>query len=298
MTDIRRFAVLGDPIAHSRSPAMHAAAYRALDLPHTYEALRVPNDELGMRVRELRAGVFSGFNVTVPHKRRILDFVDVVEPSAALVGAANTLVLDDVGVLHAHNTDVPALAEELVALAPERGAGEHVRRGWAGGRGLVIGSGGAARSAVIALAAELGVGVVHVRARAFDDRGKAEAFAGEMRALLRDVAPCEVIAEPLRADAEIDATLDAIVQATSAGMHGAEPGDVVADAVSWSELAPRAVALEVIYAPPETPFLRAAAAHGIRAANGFGMLARQGALAFELWLGMPAPYNAMLAALL
>jgi shikimate 5-dehydrogenase len=67
MTDIRRFAVLGDPIAHSRSPAMHAAAYRALDLPHTYEALRVPNDELGMRVRELRAGVFSGFNVTVPH---------------------------------------------------------------------------------------------------------------------------------------------------------------------------------------------------------------------------------------
>jgi shikimate dehydrogenase len=80
-------------------------------------------------------------------------------------------------------------------------------------------------------------------------------------------------------------------------MEGAEPGDGVAASIDWGALPPRAVALDVVYAPLETPFLRAASAHGFRCANGLGMLAMQGALAFELWLAVPAPYNAMLAAI-
>jgi len=80
-------------------------------------------------------------------------------------------------------------------------------------------------------------------------------------------------------------------------MHGADDGAGVAAAVAWSDLPPGAIALDVVYAPPETPFLRAAAAHGVRATNGLGMLAMQGALAFRLWLDLPAPYDAMLAAL-
>jgi shikimate dehydrogenase len=89
-----------------------------------------------------------------------------------------------------------------------------------------------------------------------------------------------------------------IVQCTSAGMTGADAGDAVANAVAWRALPVRAVAMDVVYAPPVTPFLRAATEHGLRHANGFGMLAMQGALAFELWLGAPAPYNAMLSALI
>jgi shikimate dehydrogenase len=80
-------------------------------------------------------------------------------------------------------------------------------------------------------------------------------------------------------------------------MDGADPGEVVAEAIAWTALPANAIALDVVYAPRETPFLRAASAHRIRSANGLGMLARQGALAFELWLGGPAPYDAMLAAI-
>src|SRR5208283_2995014 len=87
-----------------------------------------------------------------------------------------------------------------------------------------------------------------------------------------------------------------VIQATSAGMHGADPGAAVASAVAWSELPASAVALDVVYAPPETPFLRAATSRGLRSANGLGMLVEQGALAFERWLGVPAPRDVMRAA--
>lgn len=261
----KRFALLGDPVAHSKSPAMHAAAYRALHLECTYEAIRATPADLAPLVRALRDGTYDGFNVTIPHKRRILEHVDRVDPRAESVGAGNTLVRAKDGAIVAHNTDVPALAAELARLAPER-----TREEWRASRAIVLGTGGAAASAIAALENDLGVREVIVRAR----RG----------------------AEPL-APSEAEKGTLTIVQATSAGMNGADPGDVVADAIGWSDLPARAIALDVVYAPPETPFLRAAAAHGVRGANGFGMLAMQGALAFELWLGVPAPYNAMLTAL-
>ena len=93
-----------------------------------------------------------------------------------------------------------------------------------------------------------------------------------------------------------DKSLAAIVQATSAGMEGADPGEAVAGAVSWTTVPPSAVALDVVYAPTDTPFLRACAARGLRAEHGLGMLARQGALAFELWTGLEAPFERMLEA--
>jgi shikimate dehydrogenase len=106
-----------------------------------------------------------------------------------------------------------------------------------------------------------------------------------------------VTAQPLVPDLAIDRAASIVVQATSAGMSGADPGDAVASAIAWSAVADAAVAIDAVYAPPETPFLRAARSRGLRAKNGLGMLARQGALAFELWLGVPAPYDAMLAAI-
>jgi shikimate dehydrogenase len=95
----------------------------------------------------------------------------------------------------------------------------------------------------------------------------------------------------------VEAVTRAVVQATSAGMRGADPGEAAAAVVAWDALPSDAVALDVVYAPPDTPFLHAARARGLRCTNGLGMLARQGALAFELWLGVPAPLEAMLAAL-
>src|SRR5271166_6514134 len=86
-----RFAVIGDPVSHSKSPAMHAAAYRELDLPHTYEAVRVTSDELPGVVQALREGRWDGLNVTAPHKQRVLELADDVDATAEDIGAANTL---------------------------------------------------------------------------------------------------------------------------------------------------------------------------------------------------------------
>jgi shikimate dehydrogenase len=272
---LKRFAVLGDPVRHSKSPMMHAAAYRALGLEHTYEAIQATRGDLTDILQLLRNGEYAGFNVTIPHKQTILGLVDEVAPSAAAVGAANTITCGPLEVrtlpigtaractLTAHNTDVPALRDELVRLAPER-----TPDAWRGSKAIVLGSGGAARAAIAALR-ELGVSAIVVRAR----KDGSLAPTAEDRSVLT------------------------VVQATSAGMQGADPGESVASAVAWRDLPREAIALDVVYAPPETPFLRAAARGGFRHANGLGMLAAQGALAFALWLGGPPPFDVMRAAL-
>jgi shikimate dehydrogenase len=261
----RRFAVIGDPVAHSKSPAMHAAAFRALDLPHSYEAVRVTAAELPRVVQALREGSYDGLNVTVPHKEAVLALVDDVAVTG--MAAANTLVRREDGRLVAHNTDVPALAEELRLLAGPLAA-------WSSRRALVLGSGGAALAAVAALRS-LGAVDVAVRSR----------------------RPRAATTQPWGPSPESEARSLAVVQATSGGMTGADPGDAIADVVAWGALPGDAVALDAVYAPPETPFLRAARARGLRCSNGLGMLARQGALAFELWLDLPAPFDVMRAAL-
>ena len=260
---------------------MHTAAYRALGLPHSYEAVRVAPDELPAAIDALRSGAFDGLNVTVPHKERVLPLVDRVDASAQAIGAANALVRSGDGCVVAHNTDAPALAAELTHLAG-------VTSAWTRGRALVLGSGGAARAAIAAFAA-LGVPHIVVRARAFDDASR--------RSQLVAALPAPIEAQPWDASSRSEATTMAIVQATSAGMKGADAGEGVAKAVAWKALPDDAIAIDVVYAPRSTPFLRAARDRGLRCDDGLGMLARQGALAFELWLGVPAPLDAMRAAL-
>jgi shikimate dehydrogenase len=292
---IRRiFGVVGDPIAHSKSPAMHSAAYAALGLPHVYQPIRAAADDLPALVQLLREGRYDGLNVTVPHKRRILAHVDAIDSSASLVGAANTLVRQPDGRIVAHNTDMPAIAEELCRLAPDVQRGE----GWRAAHALVLGSGATARSAVMALACDLSVAKITVRGRSFQDGSKRDAFRAEIEERLAAFrAAAEIRLEPWAASAATERSVTAIVQATSAGMDGADPGEAAVQAVEWTALPGTAVALDVVYAPPTTPFLRAAATRSVRSGNGLGMLARQGAIAFELWLGIPAPFDAMLAAL-
>ena len=265
-----RFAVIGDPVAHSKSPAMHGAALRALGLPHTYEARRTTPAEVAAVIQDLREGTLAGVNVTIPHKTRVLELVDAVDRSALGTGAANTLVRDAQGRIVAHNTDAPALQAELVALAALPADPSRLR----GARALVLGSGGAARAAAVACA-RLGMDVVL--------RARTSGAVFELR-------PGFPARQAWAADPASEAATLVVVQATSAGMAGADPGGPVAAAVAWESLPPAAVALDVVYAPPATPFLEAAAR--------LGMLARQGALALELWLGVAAPLDVMLAALL
>jgi shikimate dehydrogenase len=165
-------------------------------------------------------------------------------------------------------------------------------------RTLVLGTGATARSAVVALAFELGVAEIVVRGRAFENVNTRDRFSAEMEELLSCAGvTASLRLETWKASPSTDRVVTAIVQATSAGMTGADSGEGVVDAVAWSSLPRVAVALDVVYEPRETPFLKAAAANGTRSVGGLGMLARQGALAFELWLGVPAPYQAMVDAL-
>ncbi len=282
-----RFAVVGTPIAHSKSPAMHAAAYRALGLPHVYERLDTSESELAARVEALRAGTFEGLNVTVPHKGRVLSLVDEIDPSAVSVSAANTLVRVSGHKVRAHNTDVPALASELERLRRSRSPASP---SFEGTTALVLGSGGAARAAVAAVAS-LGVARIVVRSRS-DAGGPALVLAASAP---RKPAPV-VTAERLAPDARSEADTRIVVQATSCGMPGGPLGETVSEAVAWESLPPDAVALDVVYGA-ETPFLARARARRIACDDGLGMLAAQGALAFSLWLRLPPPVDTMRAAL-
>lgn len=280
-----RFALFGHPVGHSMSPVIHGAAYRALGLSHRYELVDAPDEAALVRaLSAVRRGEIAGANVTVPWKRETFRLADARAASADGSGAANVLVRDESGRLTAHNTDIPALAEELARARP--GARRFV----------VIGSGGAALAAVQA-AQSLHAERVSVSARRWRADLDTDAWphAAEFRALgaLPVTWPDGSATAPFAA-ACVDA--DVIVQATSAGMHGAESGAMVADIVPWSELSATALAYDLVYNPRETEFLRRAAARGLRHSDGLGMLVGQAALAFELWLGVRPPREEMLAA--
>lgn len=277
MTRPLTFALLGHPVAHSVSPAIHGAAYRALGVPHRYEVRDCPTpDDVRAQVEALRARALSGVNVTVPHKRLALELADHADASARATGVANVLWCDERGAITAANTDAGALAQEIAALHP------------APRRGVVIGAGGAAQAAVVACRS-LGMGEVAVSSRSW--------LAATPREAWKHAATFERLGAAPRAwpehgadrrpEALVGALLqaDVIVQATSAGMHGAGPGEEVSERVPWGELAPGVVAIDVVYNPRVTPFLARAAAAGVVHADGLGMLVRQAALALKLWLG-------------
>jgi len=288
-----RFALFGHPIGHSVSPSMHKAAFKALDLPHTYEAVDVPDlEHLQSMVDSIRQGIFAGANVTVPHKRAVLELVDRVDPSARNVGAANTLVRSR-GRVIAYNTDSAGLSDDLRALDA------------VGRTAAVIGAGGGGRAAVAACIA-LGANVVAVTTRSWQG---SEALVGsdiaeEFRSMgalpcgwpvARDGGdPSSHLSDVLRLQwGDIAATSDLIIQATPSGMKGADRGDAVAALVPWERVRSDVLVYDLVYNPRETPFLRAARARGLRHAGGIGMLARQGAHSLSLWLHVTPDVDVM-----
>ena len=272
-----RVAVLGHPVGHSRSPAMHNAAFRELGLDGwRYEAIDVPPDRFEEVVREMAAAGYAGANVTIPHKLRALEVADTATEVARRVGAANTLVFDQ-GAIHADNTDVEGFLTALREHAPEAPAGM---------KALVLGAGGAGRAVVYALL-EAGAAGVEVWNRHPD---RAEALVADLdgRALAATMGP-DV------------ANFDLLVNATSVGMlsPGSEPHDRgVPDPIkelplSADELDDRLIVVDLVYRQEGTPLVRAARARGLRCADGIDVLVHQGAVSFRLWTGMHAPLGAM-----
>jgi len=277
MPATRLVGLIGYPVGHSRSPAMQQAAFDALGIPAHYVLWETPPETLAERIASLRAPEVLGANVTIPHKTAVVPLLDALAPSALQAGGAvNTIVRGADDRLTGHNTD----GTGVLRVLDSHGAGD------AGQSALVLGAGGAARAAWAA-----------ARERRMTLRVAARHPSAAREALSAlGLSSAETI--PLDAPDELAkalATSSILINATSVGM-----GDPLASPLSAELLAhlpPTALVFDMVYAPPETALLRMAQARGLLVVRGLEMLLEQGAAAFELWTGSPAPIAVMRAAL-
>lgn len=279
MKTVLTFALLGHPVGHSVSPAIHEAAYRSFDLPHRYVLRDCPSEaDVEACVQAVRRAELAGANVTVPWKRLALSLADVVEESAERVGAANVLSRDEQGRVSAANTDVGALSEVLARNVPA-----------SDGTCVVLGNGGAALAAVAA-ARHNGFDPVVVSARRWtgpsQDWPKTAAFE---RLGARPVAWAEGEGELGR----LFERARAVIQATSAGMHGVGGDAALMRLIPWTRLRRDVFLYDVVYNPVTTTFLGRAAKHGYAHEGGLSMLVGQAALALHRWLGIEPPISVM-----
>lgn len=274
--DTKLYCLIGDPVSHSLSPLMHNAAFQEMGINAVYVTFNVRSRGLGEAVKGMTALGFAGVNVTTPHKVKVIDHIQELDESAELVGAANTLVVGDVGWV-AHNTDVRGVIAVLQASDVPLSSCKSV----------VFGTGGGAKAVVAVLLARgcshitvLGRNADHVRAFVQDaSRRHGTQIEGSMNSL-------EEVSSSLR-------RADLVVNATPVGMHPHADESVVSPEL----LHPRMTVFDLVYRPRETTLLKHAALKGARTIGGVEMLVEQGAASLELWLGREAPRDVMRKAL-
>jgi shikimate dehydrogenase len=263
-----RVGVIGDPVAHSLSPSLQQPALDALGIPARYELWPTPAAELPGRIAGLRAPDVMGANVTLPHKRAVMDLIDEVSPTARRAGAVNTIVNRE-GHLFGDNTDIAGFATALSDVAPEPEAL----------RALVLGAGGAARGVVLALAGR-GVGQITLANRNPD----------RARQLATDLVPVELTAIKLNPE-HLRVALPATTLLINATSLGWKPGESPLALELLDLLPDGAIVVDLTYR--ETDLLAAARARGLTTLDGLPMLIHQGAHALTLWTGQAAPVEVM-----
>jgi len=264
--------VIGDPIAHSKSPAIHNFWLEKLGAAPTYRAQHVLSDKLGDYIKSRRSdSEWRGCNITMPHKQAVIDLADRLDPVATQIGAINTLVREG-DQLIGYNTDAVGFLEPLRGELSQ----EHYFR-----MARVLGTGGAARAIVAGLA---GQGFTIVLAGRNPDKA---------RSILEEVAPkgehhavhLDHFAEPTDfAFDDRDGCLDLVVNASPLGMRGQSEL-----AFDWSHAPPGAIAYDIVTDPLDTALLRNARAAGHQTLDGLNMLIGQAAAAFEKFFGQAAP---------
>lgn len=253
--------VMGWPVAHTRSPAIHNHWIARYGLKGAYVQLPVQPDRLEAAIRGLPALGFAGCNVTVPHKVSAMRLMDELHPAARRVAAINTIVVQPDGRLLGMNNDGAGYIQSLRDADPA----------WRGDAGpaLVLGAGGAARAIVVALLDE-GVPVLRITNRTLERaQALAEAFGDRVK----------VVPWAERNEAMTGVSL--LVNTTTQGMHGQAPLDVTLEVLPAA-----AMVSDAIYIPMETPLLAQARLRGHRTVNGLGMLLNQARPAFQSWFGV------------
>jgi len=270
--------IIGFPVSHSLSPLMHNAVFESMGMDYCYLPLEVEPSRLRSALSAVRHLRFRGLNVTIPHKQRIMAFLDEITPEAELIGAVNTVEIRK-GRLIGHNTDGRGFLKSL-----REDAGVSVR----GNRILILGAGGAARAVAFQSALE-GAASVQIA-----NRSPARA-AGLVRDLARP--PLRYSASAVRWSGSSlkdgASNADIIINATAVGLKKGDPSPLPAGVIK-----PEQVVLDLIYSPPVTSLIRQAIRSGAKAVNGLGMLVHQGALSFEIWTGRPPLIFVMREALL
>ncbi len=265
--------LIGDPVGHTVSPAMHNAAFRELGLSYIYLPFRVRKEELDQAIQGMKALNIRGWNVTTPHKVAVMPLLDEIDPVAKRIGAVNTIVNDD-GLLRGYNTDAGGFLQALLdrGIDPE---GKNV---------VILGAGGASR-AISFILAERGAHLAILNRQPTLDR------ALELAQRISAEFGQEVTALGLNAEnlASCLARADLVVNATSVGMC---PDDDQTP-VPAELLRPGLVVYDIVYNPVRTRLLREAEAAGAQVIGGVEMLVGQGALAFTKWTGKEAPRELM-----
>lgn len=269
-----KFAVIGDPIAHSLSPAMQNAGIKALGLDAEYFAEHVRHDDLKEFTEQARRGL-AGFNITVPHKNAIFPFLDHISKEAQVAGSVNTVTVKS-GRLYGDTTDGYGLAQALK---------EAFQFDVRGGRIAFIGCGGAAHAAAAYFASQ-GAQALHLINRTV---AKADELAEKLRGAYGTDARTCAIDDHARISEFLNAS-DVVIQCTSLGLKPDDPAPIDLS------LLPQSIRVyDTIY--KKTPIVRECERRGIPFANGLAMLLHQGARSLELWTGRPAPVEIMRAAL-
>lgn len=273
MTALKRVGLLGWPVDHSLSPAMHNAAFEALGLSLRYELLPVHAEEFEARTKKLPGEGFVGWNVTFPHKQAMARLLDTAGPEVLATGACNTVLMED-GKQAGFNTDPDGF---LMGLEEAGGIP-------AASAVVLLGAGGAARAVAWALASA--GHPVELFARRVEQ-------AESLCAHLRPFVSSPLAAHALQADTIRSSLSDAalLVNCTSAGMPSNANGCPLPSGVA---LDPRLLVYDIVYGADPTPLLREAHLAGCRTQDGLTMLVGQGAAAFRIWTGRNAPFSLML----
>jgi shikimate dehydrogenase len=265
---IKTYCIIGDPIHHSLSPAMQNAAFAALGLNCTYIAFRVPTGELKESVESLRNINIAGFNVTVPHKIGVINYLDELDATAKTVGAVNT-VNNINGIFKGYNTDIYGFIEPL-----------HKRKvDFQGMKVLLLGAGGAARAVVAALAQERGINNLTIANRNID-RAKELASIGSSLGIKSEAVPLEMAQE-------LSCISDLIVNATLLGMNNET------SLIDYQHINKGSIVYDIVYRPIVTDLIDNAKQAQAHVVYGYEMLIAQGARAFEIWTGLAPPIDVM-----
>lgn len=267
------FGVLGDPVSHSLSPAMHNRAFTELGINAVYLPFHVKSRDLEKAVAGIRAMNMTGVNVTVPHKEAVMAFLDDMDPEAALIGAVNTIVNRE-GKLSGFNTDSRGFLRSL-----RQDLGFDPR----GKRVLVLGAGGASRAVLAALAGG-GAAWAGLVDTAFERAG---ALGQEFAAKFPGTQFAWFGYESARVT-DLFPNLDLLVNATPVGMKGES-----FEGLDWQRLPPTACVYDIVYAFPATPLVRTLQDLGHGAVDGLGMLIAQGEEAFFIWNNQWPPKGSM-----